>query len=67
MIKAIIKLIKWPQQFLERGKQSIRKAHQLIIILEGMAMNRIYEPGGHLNNKDGLTRYGDSHVKDKTS
>ena len=24
-------------------------------------------PGGRLNNKDGLTRYGDSHVKDKTS
>ena len=22
---------------------------------------------GHLNKKDGLTRYGDSHVKDKTS
>ena len=25
------------------------------------------ETGGHLNKKDGLTRYGDSHVKDKTS
>ena len=25
------------------------------------------EPGGRLNKKDGLTRYGDSHVKDKTS
>ena len=25
------------------------------------------EPGGRLNNKDGLTRYGDSHVKDKTA
>ena len=24
-------------------------------------------PGGSLNKKDGLTRYGDSHVKDKTS
>ena len=24
-------------------------------------------PGGPLNKKDGLTRYGDSHVKDKTS
>ena len=22
-------------------------------------------PGGRLNKKDGLTRYGDSHVKDK--
>ena len=24
-------------------------------------------PGGRLNKKDGLNRYGDSHVKDKTS
>ena len=24
-------------------------------------------PGGRLNKKDGLTRYGNSHVKDKTS
>ena len=23
--------------------------------------------GGRFNKKDGLTRYGDSHVKDKTS
>ena len=27
----------------------------------------IWEPGGRLNKKDGLTRYGDSDVKDKTS
>ena len=27
----------------------------------------ISAPGGRLNKKDGLTRYGDSHVKDKTS
>ena len=28
----------------------------------------VAEPaGGRLNKKDGLTRYGDSHVKDKTS
>ena len=25
------------------------------------------QSGGRLNKKDGLTRYGDSHVKDKTS
>ena len=24
-------------------------------------------PGGRLNKKDGLSRYGNSHVKDKTS
>ena len=28
---------------------------------------RPFCPGGRLNKKDGLTRYGDSHVKDKTS
>ena len=27
----------------------------------------IQETGGRLNKKDSLTRYGDSHVKDKTS
>ena len=27
----------------------------------------IAKPGGRLNKKDGLTRYGNSHVKDKTS
>ena len=26
-----------------------------------------WQSGGRLNKKDGLTRYGDSHVKDKTS
>ena len=25
------------------------------------------ESGGRLDKKDGLSRYGDSHVKDKTS
>ena len=28
---------------------------------------QLSRPGGRLNKKDGLTRYGDSHVKDKTS
>ena len=53
------------------------------IVLETLYMNRdeltiipkkysVYRrnpsrPGGHLNKKDGLTRYGNSHVKDKTS
>ena len=30
-------------------------------------LNNITTAGGRLNKKDGLTRYGDSHVKDKTS
>ena len=28
---------------------------------------KIVDTGGRLNKKDVLTRYGDSHVKDKTS
>ena len=29
---------------------------------------KVYQnSGGRLNKKDGLTRYGNSHVKDKTS
>ena len=27
----------------------------------------VWRSGGRLNKKDGLTRYGNSHVKDKTS
>ena len=30
-------------------------------------MNIPSELGSRLNKKDGLTRYGDSHVEDKTS
>ena len=35
----------------------------------GLNLNHVRKkgPGGRLNKKDGLTRYGDSHVKDKTS
>ena len=30
-------------------------------------MDDIPKAGGRLNKNDGLTRYGNSHVKDKTS
>ena len=35
--------------------------------LNQIQMESVHETGGRLNKKDGLTRYGDSHVKDKTS
>ena len=35
--------------------------------LEVLLIHDIIRSGGRLNKKDGLTRYGDSHVKDKTS
>ena len=35
---------------------------------DGLAMpGATEESGGRLNKKDGLTGYGNSHVKDKTS
>ena len=38
-------------------------------ILQHFSSESIYLglPGGRLNKKDGLTSYGNSHVKDKTS
>ena len=39
---------------------------QSVVILT-LANDKKKLPGGRLNKKDGLTRYGDSHVKDKTS
>ena len=37
-------------------------------LMTGSALCDLFSaPGGRLNKKDGLTRYGDSHVKDKTS
>ena len=44
------------------GNQGI----EMTIILHVLLMS-VTKPGGRLNKKDGLTRYGDSHVKDKTS
>ena len=35
--------------------------------VQAQVKDYIKAPGGRLNKKDGLTRYGDSHVKDKTS
>ena len=36
-------------------------------VLFTMIRDSTWTPRGRLNKKDGLTRYGDSHVKDKTS
>ena len=42
---------------------------QIANLLQGCSITiaNALETGGRLNKKDGLTRYGDSHVKDKTS
>ena len=48
-------------------KSKITKQHVLIKILTKISQVKFTEPGGRLNKKDGLTRYGNSHVKDKTS
>ena len=54
-------------QPLEAKLPICQKAYQALIkSLTGMK-TKVTVPGGRLNKKDGLTRYGDSHVKDKTS
>ena len=37
------------------------------VTVDSSTVSTFWEPGGRLNKKDGLTRYGNSHVKDKTS
>ena len=54
------------------GTSHERGADQLFVILSlGSWLHKSPQgtdrAGGRLNKKDGLTRYGDSHVKDKTS
>ena len=39
----------------------------LIQLSSDITRHDLKHTGGRLNKKDGLTRYGDSHVKDKTS
>ena len=38
-----------------------------IVVMISVVIEHMDSPGGRLNKKDGLTRYGDSHVTDKTS
>ena len=48
----------------------VAKSAQVAIIFQSLmhdVMKLLATSGGRLNKKDGLTRYGDSHVKDKTS
>ena len=47
----------WGWQFLVTLTCSYQSSHEFNSL----------RPGGRLNKKDGLTRYGNSHVKDKTS
>ena len=53
------------------GLRSTQRHKELRGIFNGgippKGVPHILKPGGRLNKKDGLTRYGDSHVKDKTS
>ena len=39
----------------------------VVRVMEKAEHRNLKISGGRLNKKDGLTRYGDSHVKDKTS
>ena len=61
--------------FMLKGQyDNLRNCMQSIstVIYQTIQIDIVYlwshmRPGGRLNKKDGLTRYGDSHVKDKTS
>ena len=44
-----------------------RDARSQAVNSRGVNLILLRYSGGRLNKKDGLTRYGDSHVKDKTS
>ena len=41
--------------------------HSVLLLTKEQWWTHAMLPGGRLNKKDGLTRYGNSHVKDKTS
>ena len=64
-----ILIYKWPRWYWIRQWGLlyvwIITTYSILCILCGIM--RTKETGGRLNKKDGLTRYGDSHVKDKTS
>ena len=44
-----------------------RLQHVKFLWADGRLAKHSGQPGGRLNKKDGLNRYGNSHVKDKTS
>ena len=49
------------------GQKYIDKYQTLTAHITGHKLLPRGSSGGRLNKKDGLTRYGNSHVKDKTS
>ena len=51
----------------QRKKWFVHSLWTLLMLKKEYAGYTVPTPGGRLNKKDGLTRYGDSHVKDKTS
>ena len=54
---------------LSPNRQSCTKSKNINVsrLVLQLSLPNLLKPGGRLNKKDGLTRYGDSHVKDKTS
>ena len=65
-IISTVPLLKLTHFRITKTKPLLAKAmHESLWIL--LVCLRFNQPGGRLNKKDGLTRYGDSHVKDKTS
>ena len=45
----------------------VSKKNPIMILHTSWTIVQWFRSGGRLNKKDGLTKYGNSHVKDKTS
>ena len=57
----------WRHHVLGQFSQALTLPYHVVPNLSKFSWISNNDPGGRLNKKDGLTRYGDSHVKDKTS
>ena len=75
MATKTIKLVKSKEKWIDKGSFVVWNRLSCCpvikcvndIALKLLGSMRFPRAGGRLNKKDGLTRYGDSHVKDKTS
>ena len=57
----------FPHQIIMNHIKNIEKKAGGVLLYIRDSIQYQNRPGGRLNKKDGLTRYGNSHVKDKTS
>ena len=61
------KIVCWQQDTTDIKPFFYVNSSSKLIVSAYASMANLSRTGGRLNKKDGLTRCGDSHVKDKTS